>query len=215
MARLCDCMDKSFYRRRQRVNTVISGSTIFFEYIFDCWHGVCVEKDVNREDRDMEQEGSEVQTIGVTIWGHRVSPVFDAARNLLVIKLVNGSIAGLSNLEFDPDRPGQFVQLLRAQNIEVVICGAVSEGPAAVLEASGIELIPFIAGDVRQVVESFIQGTPEWSEFIMPGCEKKICCRGKIRRGSELVRHISEWRQNGTSDQLQAIMPDRRGNTKK
>jgi predicted Fe-Mo cluster-binding NifX family protein len=207
-------MDKFLFRRRQRINTVIPGSNIFPERILDCWHGFCLEKDVNREDCDMEQEGSEVQTIGVTIWGHRVSPVFDSARNLLVIKLVNGSIAGLSNLEFDPDRPGQFVQLLRAQNIEVVICGAVSEGPAAVLEASGIELIPFIAGDVRQVVESFIRGTPEWSEFIMPGCEKKICCRGKIRRGSELVRHISEWRQNETSNQLQAILPDRRDKNK-
>lgn len=151
----------------------------------------------------MEQEGSGVQTIGVTIWGHRVSPVFDSARNLLVVKLVNGSIASLANLKFDPDRPAQLVQLLRAQNIGVVICGAVSEGPAAVLEAAGIELIPFIAGDVRKVVETFIRGTPEWTELTMPGCERKICCRGKIRRGSEIVSHLPQERQNGKSSRLQ------------
>ena len=131
----------------------------------------------------------------MTVWGHRVSPVFDAARNLLIAELVEGSIAGLSSLEFEPDRPLQLVQLLRARNIAVFICGAVSEGPAGILEAGGIKLIPFIAGDVREVLATFIRGRQEWSEFTMPGCGRKICCRGKIRRGLELPGHLPHGRQ--------------------
>jgi predicted Fe-Mo cluster-binding NifX family protein len=133
-----------------------------------------------------------VQKIAVTVWGQRVSPVFDSARNLLIAEFVDGSIANISSLEFDPDRPSKLAQLLRAQNIGVIICGAVSEGPASMLEAAGIELIPFIAGDVRKVLETFIRGNSEWTEFTMPGCGRKICCRGKIRRGRELVSHLPQ-----------------------
>ncbi|HBI14118.1 MAG TPA: hypothetical protein DDY20_01115 [Desulfobulbaceae bacterium] len=142
----------------------------------------------------MEHKGA-VQKIGVTVWGHRVSPVFDSARNLLVAELIDGSIASQSTLKFDPDRPLLLVQMLHAQNITVIICGAVSEGPANMLESAGIELIPFIAGDVRQVLETFIRGKSEWNEFIMPGCGRKICCRGKIRRGHELVSHVPQGRK--------------------
>lgn len=142
----------------------------------------------------MEQKGPG-QRIAVTVWGHRVSPVFDAARNLLIAEFVGGSIASLTSLEFDPDRPLQLVQQLRARNIAVIVCGAVSEGPAGMLEAGGIKLIPFIAGDVREVLEMFIRGNPEWSEFTMPGCGRKICCRGKIRRGCELTGSLPPGRQ--------------------
>lgn len=167
------------------------------------WHGFCSAEVVNRKGCDMENEDTAVQTIGVTVWGNRVSPVFDSARNLLVVELVGGNIVHVSTMEFDPDHPAQLVQLLQARNIDVVICGAVSEGPAAVLEAAGIELIPFIAGDVRKVVETFIGGNPEWTEFIMPGCGRKICCQGKIRRGAELGGRLMPVGQNGTACMVQ------------
>ncbi|MDW7771489.1 MAG: NifB/NifX family molybdenum-iron cluster-binding protein [Desulfobulbaceae bacterium] len=143
-----------------------------------------------------------MQKVAVTAWGHRVSPVFDSARTLLIAECVDGTIAIQSSLDFDPARPLQLVQLLRTQNIGVIICGAVSEGPASMLEAAGFELIPFIAGDVRKVLENFIRGNPEWTEFTMPGCDRKICCRGKIRRGHELVSRPSKGRQNGKTHQL-------------
>jgi predicted Fe-Mo cluster-binding NifX family protein len=158
----------------------------------------------------MEQKGP-VQRIAVTVWGERVSPVFDAARNLLIAELVEGSIASLSSLEFDPARPLQLVQLLRARNIAVFICGAVSEGPAGILEAGGIRLIPFIAGDVREVLATFSRGRQEWSEFTMPGCDRKICCRGKIRRGLELPGHLPHGRQGEDERRLSEAATDRAG----
>ena len=47
-------------------------------------------------------------------------------------------------------------------------------------------MIPFIAGDVRQVLDNYLQGRPFSADFSMPGCGKNICCRGKIRRGREI-----------------------------
>jgi predicted Fe-Mo cluster-binding NifX family protein len=137
-----------------------------------------------------------VQKIAVTIWGPRVSPVFDSARLLLIAELVDGGIAGMSSLEFDPGRPTQLVQLLRDRGIGVIICGAVSDGPADMLEAGGIKVIPFITGNVGKVLETYIRGNPEWTEFTMPGCAgNNFCCRGKIRRGCELTGSLPLGRQ--------------------
>jgi len=149
-----------------------------------------------------------VQKIGVTVWGHRVSPVFDSARNLLVAELVNGRIEDLSSLQFDPGHPMELVRLLQAQNIAVIICGAVSEGPAGMLEAAGIELIPFLAGEAREVLETYIRGTPELAKFTMPGCGRKICCRGKIRLGNELASHLPNGGKRGEYHRLTEIAAD-------
>ena len=124
--------------------------------------------------------------IAVTVWGQRVSPVFDSARTLLIAEIDGNVLVGSSHLAFDPERPLELLQMLRAQQVTLIICGAVSEGPAAMIEAAGVELIPFIAGDVRQVLDKFLQGQPFSADFSMPGCGKNICCRGKIRRGREL-----------------------------
>lgn len=124
------------------------------------------------------------QRIAVTVWGERISPVFDSARTLLVAEIEDNALANASYLAFDPDQPQELVRMLRTRQVMILICGAISEGPATLLEAAGFELIPFIAGDVLMVLEKFLQGQPFSAEFRMPGCGKNaLCCRGKIRRG--------------------------------
>lgn len=124
--------------------------------------------------------------IAVTVWEHRVSPVFDSAHTLLIAEIQGAALSNISYLTFDPDRPLELLQMLQAQQVMVLICGAVSEGPANMLEAAGFELISFIAGDVQRVLKTFIQGLPLGAEFKMPGCGRHICCRGKIRKGREI-----------------------------
>lgn len=133
--------------------------------------------------------------IAVTVWEHRVSPVFDSARTLLIAEIKDDRWVGTSYLAFDPNRPLDLLQMLQAQNVLIIICGAVSAGPADLLESAGITLISFIAGDVHRVLETFLQGEPLGAAFKMPGCGKHICCQGKIRRGRELTTFSKKGRR--------------------
>lgn len=137
--------------------------------------------------------------IAVTVWGQRVSPVFDSARTLLIVEIDGGVMGNIASLAFDPDRPLELLQMLRAQRVMAVICGAVSEEPAAMLEAAGVEVIPFIAGDVNRVLECYCQGQPFGPELRMPGCGRGICCRGKIRRGREIGGRQMRRQEQGTA----------------
>lgn len=133
----------------------------------------------------MKQNGAG-RKIAVTVWGQRVSPVFDSASTLLIAEIDGNTLVDTYQLAFDPERLLELLQMLRTQQVMLIICGAVSERPALMLEAAGVELIPFIAGDVRHVLDAYLQGRPLGTDFRMPGCGKHICCRGKIRRGQEI-----------------------------
>ncbi|WP_161629982.1 NifB/NifX family molybdenum-iron cluster-binding protein [Desulfogranum mediterraneum] len=119
----------------------------------------------------------------MTVWENRVSPVFDSARTLLIVELVDTEITSQHLQQFDPQRVSQLVQMLVDNGVMILICGAVSEEPAKVLEAAEFELIPFISGDISEVLAMLVVEQPVWSALKMPGCGRNICCRGKIRHG--------------------------------
>ncbi|WP_163337244.1 NifB/NifX family molybdenum-iron cluster-binding protein [Desulfopila sp. IMCC35008] len=107
--------------------------------------------------------------VGVTVWGDRISPVFDAARMLLVVEIRGCESVSRELLPCSPTRIRDFVNLLQEKGIGELICGAISKGPASVVEDSGIRLIPFIAGMVDPVLQVYAQGYTIES-YRMPGC---------------------------------------------
>lgn len=122
--------------------------------------------------------------IGVTVWGDIISPVFDAARWLLVAEVRDGRIFDTKRLPMQPGFPMHQVNTLKFHEIDVMICGAVSEVPANMIEAAGIRLIPFIKGDVNEVLHAFIRNQLPAAHFMMPGCgrRRRRRQRGRNRR---------------------------------
>ena len=124
--------------------------------------------------------------VAITVWDNRISPVFDSGRTLLIAEINDNALVSTSYLTFDFDRPLELLRMLRTAKVSIIICGAISKEHTNMLLAAGFELISFIAGDMRQVLEAFIKGDTLGENFKMPGCGKKICCRGKIRQGHEI-----------------------------
>ncbi len=114
--------------------------------------------------------------VAMTVWGDRISPVLDSARTLLVAEILREEIVGRRQEDFDVAGLSQRVQIFDRQGIGVLICGAISQELANIVEAGGIRLIPFLAGDVEKILQTFARGR-SISAFAMPGCK----CYGRCR----------------------------------
>lgn len=125
--------------------------------------------------------------VGVTVWGRRVSPVFDAARTLLIVELSGGNPVKSWQFQLPPGRTGEVIRLLRECGVSTLICGAISAEPARILEEGGIDLIPFITGKTEQVL-AWYGGGGSIAGYQMPGCHGQG--RG---RGGQCCRRAGEY----------------------
>lgn len=111
--------------------------------------------------------------MALTVWGNRISPVFDAAHMLLVVEIENTKIISKHYEPFYPELPARLAVRLAELNVAVLICGAISEMSSNILEANGIKLIPFITGDAGEVIDAYVKDVPVMPAFLMPGCSHK------------------------------------------
>ena len=128
--------------------------------------------------------------VAITIWKNRISPVFDASHMLLVTEFENEKVINRNHITFNPEMPLRLTETLTAMDVDVLICGAVSEMPANMIEAGGIKLIPFIAGYADKVLEFYVKGNPIIPTFLMPGCGCKH--RGRGKKNAELTQKQGE-----------------------
>ncbi len=126
--------------------------------------------------------------IAITVWGNRISPVFDSAQTLLVVEIREDQVVDRRVQSFQATRFDSCLKLLGELDIRVLICGALCEGPVRLLEAHDIEVIPFITGEAEEILECYVQGQ-DLSEFAMPGCGHGRCCR--VRDGRRQGRNLT------------------------
>ncbi|PIE58638.1 MAG: dinitrogenase iron-molybdenum cofactor biosynthesis domain-containing protein [Desulfobulbus propionicus] len=126
--------------------------------------------------------------VAVTVWEDRVSPVFDTARTLLIAEITDAKISNTYYQPFTPEPVFQCIRVLQDQKVAALICGAVSRELADGLEAAGLEVIPFITGNIDVVLNNLVAGCQEWTPLKMPGCSRAVCCRGRMRHGGGQVQ---------------------------
>ena len=126
-------------------------------------------------------------TVAVTVWGRRVSPVFDAATTLLLVELAGD---GPINLGYHPFRQGnadEVLRVMREYRAMTLVCGAISAEPARKLEAGGVTLLAFVSGRAGQIVDLLWRNQPI-ERYRMPGCTGRgngLCgMRGRNRKNS-------------------------------
>ncbi|MCP4748165.1 MAG: dinitrogenase iron-molybdenum cofactor biosynthesis domain-containing protein [Desulfobacteraceae bacterium] len=86
--------------------------------------------------------------VALTIWGNRISPVFDSARKLLVAEVENSRAEKKQYESLDTEMISELTEMLTNLEINVLICGAISKRFSDIIETGGIKLIPFITGHV-------------------------------------------------------------------
>ncbi|MBN1276574.1 MAG: dinitrogenase iron-molybdenum cofactor biosynthesis protein [Deltaproteobacteria bacterium] len=102
-------------------------------------------------------------------WQGRVSPVFDVSRHILVVVVREGVVVGRRE-EYLEDAPILKAKRLASMEIDHLICGAISRPLAGLIGSYGIKMIPFVAGEVEEVIEAFLSGMLPAPDMAMPGC---------------------------------------------
>ncbi len=108
--------------------------------------------------------------IGVTVWQNRISPLFDSAQLLWLCALESDAIKNIEHRRLQTVLPGPRAEELSAAGIDVLICGAISLPYTRAIEGRGIQIVPFISGNVQHVLDAYIQNKLNQPQFFMPGC---------------------------------------------
>ena len=108
--------------------------------------------------------------IAITTWGNRVSPVFDAAKTLLIADINNQSINNKKYETFQPDNIIALAALLNREKVTALVCGAISETYAARLGENRIRMFAFVTGNAMDILDCLAMHNTIKPAFIMPGC---------------------------------------------
>lgn len=127
-----------------------------------------------------------METVALTVWNSIISPVFDAATTFLLVRPDRER----ETISANGQSPIDVVSLLTAEGVSTVICGAISALPARLLSRNGINVIPWVRGNVEEVLDAYYRGNLDTPLFRMPGC-------GGAGRGGKGGGHSRRCRRRG------------------
>ena len=132
--------------------------------------------------------------VALPVRNGRISPVFDVAVRLVVVEFDGGAPAGRSEFSIRESGGEARAELLQELGVTSLICGAISNHTARIVERCGIELMPWFVGEIDDVIDAYCTGSLDSDGFIMPGCGRgqgsgrgnrqgrRNSCRGRRNR---------------------------------
>jgi len=123
-------------------------------------------------------------------WENRIAPVFDIARQIRVAEAQSGRIVAETEEILAEDIPVRKALRLAELGVGTLVCGAISRPLQAMVTAYGIRVKPFVAGDLREVIQAWLNKGLDGDNFVMPGC-----CGRRRRRGVSDIKE--EYFMNG------------------
>jgi len=108
--------------------------------------------------------------IAIPVCDNQVATVMDFAGRLLVIDCEAGQEIRRDIVDFGQQLVPAKVAGLADLGVNLLICGAISRPFSAMVLHSGIEIIPFISGNVDDVLVAYFRGCLVDPSFLMPGC---------------------------------------------
>lgn len=119
--------------------------------------------------------------VAISIWNRRVSPVMDTASQLIIFKNDDEQQEIFREIvQIPQSNISNRIKYFLSYDITILICGAISHHFEQALRASGIEVQPFLCGDVDDIIIAYSNGTFQRDNFLLPGCMRG---RRRGRRG--------------------------------
>lgn len=109
--------------------------------------------------------------------GTRIAPVFDTASRFRIIES-GPEVEVVTDVTIAESTAERRIARLAEQGVGVLVCGAVSRPLHALASGLGLQVIPFVAGEMDEVTRAWAAGDIGKSCFAMPGY-----CRRRHRPG--------------------------------
>jgi predicted Fe-Mo cluster-binding NifX family protein len=117
--------------------------------------------------------------IALPTFNGRISPVFDTAQRLILVEVNGTNELSRGEHAIQSNSFARRAAHINELGIEILLCGAISRPLAMMIAAQGIEVVPFISGEVDEVLGAYLQGRLAEPKYFMPGC----CGRRRQFRG--------------------------------
>lgn len=122
--------------------------------------------------------------IAIPNWQGRISPVFDVARDLLLVDARNGEEISRREVAVQTSNLTARAKRVAELGPDLLICGAVSWPLEVMLNSAGVKVIQQVCGPVEEVLRAFLSGQLTERAFLMPGCcGRRRQFGGRRRRG--------------------------------
>jgi hypothetical protein len=102
-------------------------------------------------------------------WHERIAPLFDTSRHAHLLEVLPGCIPIERREYFSGESPVQNVLRLVEWEVDTLVCGAISRPLQAIVMAHGIQIIAFVSGDLREVMDAWLDGHIHDLQYAMPG----------------------------------------------
>ncbi|MFN2268789.1 MAG: NifB/NifX family molybdenum-iron cluster-binding protein, partial [Desulfonatronovibrio sp.] len=115
--------------------------------------------------------------VAFSTWKNRISPVFDVSKEIYLVQAGPGqkNIKEHRVLPEDMDRCLWLVE----QGADFLVCGAISSHLQTRLEWKNIRVVPFVAGDISEVIDTWLEKDLRLKNFNMPGCYFRLNRSGR------------------------------------
>jgi hypothetical protein len=102
-------------------------------------------------------------------WHERIAPLFDTSRHAHLLEVLPGCIPVERRVYFNSESPVRNILCLVEWEVGTLVCGAISRPLQAIVEAHAIRVIPFVAGNLREVMDAWLDGRIQDLQYAMPG----------------------------------------------
>ncbi|MBD3320956.1 MAG: hypothetical protein GF350_07685 [Chitinivibrionales bacterium] len=123
--------------------------------------------------------------IALSINSDNFIDTLDFSHRLMIVDISDGTVVREEYFEFDDSLITLRARKLKDMKIEIILCGAVSDPLFIMVWHSGIEVIPGLSGNCRDIVKSYITQKDDFylvsggAALFKGGCTMKN--RGRFR----------------------------------
>lgn len=117
-------------------------------------------------------------------WENRIAPVFDTAREVCLLEAQAGRMVRQMREALPEGLPVQKALRLVTLEVGTLVCGAISRPLQGLVSAYGIQVIPFVAGELPHIIQAWLNGQIDRPAYAMPGCHGR---GGRRFRGAHTI----------------------------